>query len=419
MTAPLWVGLFFGVLFGGVGEIWGLGNPETLIRLARWKDRLLVGCLAVASAVGAVILYGLYALGVSMHFSPKPVYVVGVTLGGVLFGAGMAVSGYVPGSELMALGEGRRDALYALPGGLLGAAAWTVLYQSAPGHWLVHTANYGDLVASGSIQHIRPMFTVLIAVIYAIALLLATAVLPRYQGGKSSLAQAVSGLVDARDREATSDTAAYLAEGALPPCRPSRLRRSIIGDIPNSNFYSPAKLITSAVIGAAVALAILLHQIFGESTTYSWLVGRLFLPHFDDTQKVMRSIGWEPLSDLGTFLGALLAAVVVSRHYQGLQPVIPPSWRNRFGDGATKRAVGSFGGFFTMMFGARMADGCTSGHLLSGGVQMAASAWLFAVAVFAGMVTTSRVFYGNCPPTASRVNRGRPSRHSRAQDNGG
>ncbi|MCA2256319.1 YeeE/YedE family protein, partial [Mycobacterium intracellulare] len=178
VTAPLWVGVIFGIVFGAVGEIWGIGNPETLIRLARWQDRLLVGCLAVACAVGALTIYGLYALGMSMHFSPKPVYVVGVALGGIFFGGGMAISGYVPGSELMALGEGRRDAVYALPGGLLGAAAWTVIYQTAPGRWLVHTADYGDLIVSGSIDHIRPLFTFLVAALYGVALLVGAAVLP-------------------------------------------------------------------------------------------------------------------------------------------------------------------------------------------------------------------------------------------------
>ncbi|WP_200885684.1 YeeE/YedE thiosulfate transporter family protein [Mycobacterium kyorinense] len=395
MTAPLWIGLVFGMAFGGIGEIWGIGNPETLIRLARWKDRLLVGCLAIACAIGAVALYGLYALGISMHFSPKPMYIVGVVIGGMLFGVGMAISGYVPGSELMALGEGRRDALYALPGGLLGAAAWTILYQTVVGHWLLHTAGYGDLILSGSVHHIRPVFTFLIAAVYAVALLAAAAFLPRYSGGKSCLVQAARRQTDAHDQNSMSDTAAYLAEGGLAEDRPERLHSLMITDVPNSNFYSRTKLATSVFIGGLVVVAIFLHQIFGESTTYSWFVGRVFLPHLEYSSVVIKKIGWEPFSDIGTFLGALIAAVFISRHFQGFRPVIPPSWRNRFGTSAMKRAIGSFGGFFVMMFGARMADGCTSGHILSGGVQMAASAWVFAIAVVIGMITTARVVYGN------------------------
>ena len=42
-----------------------------------------------------------------------------------------------------------------------------------------------------------------------------------------------------------------------------------------------------------------------------------------------------------------------------------------------------------------MADGCASGHILSGGIQMAASAWLFTAAVVIAMLITARLVYGN------------------------
>lgn len=51
------------------------------------------------SAVGSVLLYGLYAMGFAMHFSPRPVYLVGVTVGGLLPGVGAAISGYFPGNR--------------------------------------------------------------------------------------------------------------------------------------------------------------------------------------------------------------------------------------------------------------------------------------------------------------------------------
>jgi uncharacterized membrane protein YedE/YeeE len=143
VTAPLWVGLLVGVAFGVPASIWGIGNPETVIRTARLVDRLLLGCFLLVTAVGSVLLYGLYAMGFAMHFSPRPVYLVGVTVGGLLFGIGAAISGYFPGTEMIALGEGRREVLFAIPGGLLGAAAWTLLYQTSPGHWLVSAANTG------------------------------------------------------------------------------------------------------------------------------------------------------------------------------------------------------------------------------------------------------------------------------------
>ena len=49
----------------------------------------------------------------------------------------------------MALGEGRREALFVIPAGLLGAASWTVLYQTGAGQWLVNQANYGSILITG------------------------------------------------------------------------------------------------------------------------------------------------------------------------------------------------------------------------------------------------------------------------------
>jgi len=132
-TAPMWVGLIIGFIIGAAAEIWGIANPETLIRLAKWEDRLFVVCIALGIAIGTPVLFGLYAAGVGFHWSPKPLYVIGVLIGGLFFGAGLALSGYFPGSIWMALGEGRRDAIYAVFGAILGAATWTALYQTPVG----------------------------------------------------------------------------------------------------------------------------------------------------------------------------------------------------------------------------------------------------------------------------------------------
>jgi uncharacterized membrane protein YedE/YeeE len=46
------------------------------------------------------------------------------------------------------------------------------------------------------------------------------------------------------------------------------------------------------------------------------------------------------------------------------------------------------------MFGARMAKGCTSGHGISGNMQLAKSSWLFS-AVFGSMsALTARALFG-------------------------
>ncbi|BBX29650.1 YeeE/YedE thiosulfate transporter family protein [Mycolicibacterium alvei] len=411
VTAPLWVGLLIGAAFSVPASLWGIGNPETIIRTARLVDRLLIGCFLFVTAIGAVLLYGLYALGFSMHFSPRPTYLIGVTLGGLMFGAGVAVSGYFPGTEMIALGEGRRDVLAALPGGLLGAAAWTALYQTDVGRWLVHTADFGNLVATGDIANIRPIPMLLIAITYAAVSLTLLYRLPRYQGGEHSCMQHLRRAnrpVDAHDQTCTDDTAAYLDEGVAVPAwagNGSRLSRLASQRVSNGNFFAWTTAMAALFVAVIVVLSLFLRQPFGMSTTYSWVVGHLFMPGFDYSREVFATIGWEPLVVAGVLLGSLFSALFVSRRFNAFRPVVPPSWRNRFGPSRAKRAAACFVGSFFVLFGARMAGGCTSGHTLSGGVQLSVSAWLFTAALLGAMFLTARLVYSDSSWRVTPVSR--------------
>lgn len=51
----------------------------------------------------------------------------------------------------------------------------------------------------------------------------------------------------------------------------------------------------------------------------------------------------------------------------------------------------SFIGGFILLFGARMADGCTSGHMMSGMMQGSVSGYVFAAAVFGTAIPTSLI----------------------------
>ena len=66
---------------------------------------------------------------------------------------------------------------------------------------------------------------------------------------------------------------------------------------------------------------------------------------------------------LGTFFGAFVSAVV-SGSFK-LESV-PSVWRERFGPSVIKRMAAAFLGGVVIIFGARLADGCTSGHGVCG-----------------------------------------------------
>jgi uncharacterized membrane protein YedE/YeeE len=71
--------------------------------------------MATAVAVGAIGFHVLERKGMTSK-NLKPMKVGGVALGAVLFGAGLAVTGYCPGTSVAAVGEGRRDALATVLG---------------------------------------------------------------------------------------------------------------------------------------------------------------------------------------------------------------------------------------------------------------------------------------------------------------
>ncbi len=88
---------------------------------------------------------------------------------------------------------------------------------------------------------------------------------------------------------------------------------------------------------------------------------------------------WQLMLVIGIFLGAYL-----SRRLSKTPPAIAPP--SRFN-------LRPFIGGVILMLGARLAGGCTSGHAITGGTQMAVSGWLFMMGVFALGIPTARLLY--------------------------
>lgn len=113
-------------------------------------------------------------------------------------------------------------------------------------------------------------------------------------------------------------------------------------------------------------------------------------PYYLAPDKTPR-INWEWMLVAGVFFGALLSA---SASGDRTRERVPAMWRARFGPGAGKRYAAAFAGGWVMMFGARLAQGCTSGHGISGALQLALSSWLFLVVLAVGAVGTAFLLYG-------------------------
>ena len=102
-------------------------------------------------------------------------------------------------------------------------------------------------------------------------------------------------------------------------------------------------------------------------------------------------IGWEWMLVLGVFVGALVSSRLSGDHSP---ETVPALWRWRFGSSPGKRLVVAFLAGGVMMFGARLAQGCTSGHGISGSLQLAASSWVFSAVFFGVATATAFALYG-------------------------
>jgi uncharacterized membrane protein YedE/YeeE len=107
-------------------------------------------------------------------------------------------------------------------------------------------------------------------------------------------------------------------------------------------------------------------------------------------RKFAPEIDWEWMLVVGVIAGAFLSASLSGAFHWGW---VPSKWASSFGDQPfTRWWVGLVGGV-CMGKGARWAGGCTSGHGISGTLQLAVSSWVAVVCFFIGGVGTAMLIF--------------------------
>ena len=157
--------------------------------------------------------------------------------------------------------------------------------------------------------------------------------------------------------------------------------------------------LVGALIGLLVLSALALAgKKIGASSAYSdaaGMLGRLIAPKHIASLPYYRNskpmIGWTFTIVLGVILGSFLAAwtggELTGTFLQDL-------WVARFGtDSAGLRTFVAIVGGALMAFGARMAGGCTSGHGISGTLQLAVSSWIAVICFFIGGIAAAILMY--------------------------
>lgn len=138
----LLLGLIIGMAIGAVMQLGGASSYRKILGSLLLKDLHVIKLILMTIAVTTVGIYALDLVDMA-NMSIKPTYVVGIAVAGLIFGVGFAISGYCPGTCVLASAEGKTDAVFTLIGGLVGAALYALVYPlMAP---LIGLTSYGEI----------------------------------------------------------------------------------------------------------------------------------------------------------------------------------------------------------------------------------------------------------------------------------
>jgi uncharacterized membrane protein YedE/YeeE len=327
--------LTLGFLFGAILQYANLNKFDVISGLALRENFAVPKAIALSIGIGVILLSIQIALGMA-SYHVKPFILGGLLIGGLLFGAGMAFLGYCPGTLAISFGEGSIDALIGIIGGLFGGLVYTIV-----------------------LPYIKPIL------------------------GPDFGAMSLNSVIGTN----TLFFIVTLIAGTIFSVAAFYLHKK---DKNQSKKWIPAG-IALAILNLIVFSSAVTNRPIGASTTFPYVADLLVgFTNNDYFNNIKTPGNWE----LIFLAGAFIAGIVISLVRKDFKLIlIHKNWKKYKNDSTTSRITWSFIGGFILLFGARMAGGCTSGHILSGGMQFAFSSLFFAVFVFVGILVTGKLFY--------------------------
>jgi len=152
-----------------------------------------------------------------------------------------------------------------------------------------------------------------------------------------------------------------------------------------------------AIVSALATTFILGRTSFlGTSTSFVRAAG--FIERFFSTEAIQSTyyssvgikIDWQFMLVIGIAIGSFISSIA-NRTFK--VEFIPPIWSERFGNSIIKRAIFAFIGGAIAVYGARLADGCPSGHGISGLMQLSVSSFVALFLFFLFGVLIARILY--------------------------
>ena len=120
------LGLLTGFLFGFLLQKGRVSDRRVIVGQFLLRDFTVRKVMLTALIVGGAGGYAMNAAGLTKLFV-KPAQLFAVHIGGLIFGVGMVLLGYCPGTAVAAAGEGKRDAWFGLAGMIAAGAVYAEL----------------------------------------------------------------------------------------------------------------------------------------------------------------------------------------------------------------------------------------------------------------------------------------------------
>ena len=110
-------------------------------------------------------------------------------------------------------------------------------------------------------------------------------------------------------------------------------------------------------------------------------------------KSVAKPMNYSFIFVLSMILGGLIGRLLTKPQKGQAVQQVPLCHQQRFGKGSALRYIFAFIGGIIVLWGARMAGGCTSGHMMSGMMQTALSGYVFAAAAFVAAIPVAFLVY--------------------------
>jgi uncharacterized protein len=127
----------FGLIFGFLLQKGGVAKYHVLIGALLLEDFTVFKVMLSAVVVGMIGIWTMQRFE-KVELKIKPTRYAAVTIGGIVFGAGFAFSGYCPGTAAAALGQNNWDALFPIIGMIAGSylfAEMSLWFGRTIGKW--------------------------------------------------------------------------------------------------------------------------------------------------------------------------------------------------------------------------------------------------------------------------------------------